>query len=454
MITSKIAGAEYDVGIFGLGVSGAAASYNLARFTNVKKVIALEKASGIAMVNSHPLNNAQTSHDGSTETNYNLAHALEVQKAARYLRNYLDSKGDDSSLYRKTLRMVLGVGLEEVAQLEERFKTFSPHYPDIFLAYQKWLTNNEPMITRGRDLEQPICAVVSTEGYIVNYRRYAEELFWDTVKINPDFDYAFNTPVQSIKFRDDRYEVKTLTNTFYCKVVLFEAGPYSLFFARELGYGLEYTILPVAGSFYSAGHLLNNKVYRVQIEGMPFAAIHGDPDILDMLDTRFGPTTKPLPLMERHHYKTFGDFMRLPLLSSVQGISALLKIINENNLWEYAAKNFIFDMPIIGPAAFLKEVRPIIPTIRYTNLKLRRGAGGIRPQIVNLKTKKLEMGDSTIVGRNSIFNTTPSPGASVSMANGRRDAKKTVEFLGSSYYFDEEKFQKELGESKQSTATA
>ncbi|MDP3697494.1 MAG: FAD-dependent oxidoreductase [Candidatus Taylorbacteria bacterium] len=453
MITNKITNSIYDVGIFGAGVSGVAAAYNHARFSNIRKVLMLEKSPAIATINSHPLNNAQTSHDGSTETNYNLAHALKVQKAARYLRNYLKSKGCDPTLYRKALRMVLGVGSEEVAQLTERFDEFSPHYPDIFEAGKKWLEDHEPMIMEGRDPKESVSAIVSTEGYIVNYQRYAEELFKDTIRLNPDFDYAFNAPVQSIEFKDDHYEVKTPTNTFYCKVVLFEAGPYSLFFARELGYGLDYAILPVAGSFYSAGHLLKNKVYRVQIEGMPFAAIHGDPDILDMTDTRFGPTTKPLPLMERHHYRTFKDFMKLPLLSSMQGISALLKVVNENNLWRYAAKNFIFDMPIMGPAVFLKEVRPIIPTIKYSDLKLRRGAGGIRPQIVNLKTKKLEMGDSSIVGKNSIFNTTPSPGASVSMANGRRDAKKTVEFLGPGYYFDEEKFQKELGEIGQVPAT-
>ena len=446
MIRDRITHREYDVGIFGLGVSGAAAVYNFSRFTNVKSIIALEKALDIATINSHPLNNAQTSHDGSTETNYNLAHALEVQKAARYLRNYLKSKGENPNLYRKVLRMVLGVGAKEAAQLEERFKVFSPYYPDISLASPKWLEQNEPMIMKGRNPTQPISAIVSTEGYVVNYQEYAKELFWDSVKINPNFDYAFNHPVLSIKFKGDHYEVKTLVRTFYCKTVIFEAGPYSLFFARELGYGMNYAILPVAGSFYSAGHLLNNKVYRVQIEGRPFAAIHGDPDILEMTDTRFGPTTKPLPLMERHHYETFRDFMKLPLLSSVRGISALLKVVNENNLWGYAAKNFIFDMPIIGPATFLREIHPIIPTIRYKDLKLRRGAGGIRPQIVNLETRKLEMGDSTIIGKNAIFNTTPSPGASVSMANGRRDAKKIVEFLGSGYWFDEEKFQEELGE--------
>lgn len=255
--------------------------------------------------------------------------------------------------------------------------------------------------------------------------------------------------VEDIVWKGDHYEVKTPAGIFYGKTVLFAAGPYSLFFARKLGYGLKFGIFPVGGSFmYSLRKLLNNKVYGVQIEGMPFARVHGDPDILDMDRTRFGPTTKLIPLMERHHYETFKDFMQLPLLSTKGGLATLFEIINKNNMWGYALKNAIYDLPVIGPAAFLREVRPIIPTIKYGDIRLRKGAGGIRPQIVNLETRKLEMGDSNIVGTNIIFNTTPSPGASVSMYNGRRDAKKIVEFLnamGGNYYFDEEKFQEELG---------
>ena len=102
-------------------------------------------------------------------------------------------------------------------------------------------------------------------------------------------------------------------------------------------------------------------------------------------------------------------------------------------------------MPIVGKILFLQEVRKVVPMMRYGNLKLRKGAGGIRPQIVNLKTGDLEMGDASIVGNKIIFNTTPSPGASVCLGNAHRDAQRIVDFLGQEYKFDEEKFQKELG---------
>lgn len=441
----------FDVLIGGGGVTGAADVYVLPRFTNVRKILMLEKYGRLAMVNSHPRNNAQTSHDGSTETNYALAHALKVRPSAVALRRYAVSK-NDPSLYKKHLRMALAVTAEEVRKLEQRYIEFKPYYPDLHLAYWDELSRIEPNITKGRDRNKPLCALVSTEGFIINYQKLAQHLFEDAVEINPEFNYRFNSPITDIKRDGDIYVVSTEKEIFRARVVLFAAGPYSLYFAQKLGYGLDYAILPVAGSFYDSGHWLDNKIYRMQVEGRPFAEIHGDPDILNMALTRFGPTTKPLPLMERHHYETFWDFVKLPLASTLRGFASLFKILWKRKLTWYVLKNMLFDVPVIGKALFLREVRQIIPTMGYRDLKLRRGAGGIRPQIVNLKTSDLEMGDASMVGDNIIFNTTPSPGASVCLGNARRDAKRIVEFLGPGYWFDEEKFQKELGEITQAAA--
>jgi malate dehydrogenase (quinone) len=443
--------------IVGAGVTGTALAYTLSRFTNVKDILLIEKNSKVAQVNSHPLNNAQTSHDGSTETNYDLPHALKVKKAATALRRYIEAK-HDQTLSRKVRRMVIAITPEEISKLKQRYSEFKPYYPDLWLAYHPKLEEIEPNLMKGRP-SHTIMAMGSDEGHIVNYQELARRFVDDTCNINPEFKIRFNCGVEKIyRMTNNRaefagyYGIRTTDgNIFTADIVIFAAGPYSLYFAQKLGYGLVYGLLSVAGSFYDTGNWLNNKVYRMQVEGRPFAEIHGDPDILDMTKTRFGPTTKVLPLMERHHYNTFKDFMELPLLRTVRGVASLLKILWKRRLIWYVAKNILFDIPLIGRWLFLQEVKKVIPAMRFSNLKLRKGAGGIRPQIVNLKTMDLEMGDSSIVGDNIIFNTTPSPGASVCLGNAHRDAGRIVAFLnkaGGNFYFNEMKFREELGEAK------
>lgn len=455
MTTNDVARKRYEVAIVGGGVTGTALAYALSRFSNVRDIILLEKYEQVATVNSHPLNNAQTSHDGSTETNYDLEHALKVKAAATALRRYVDSK-NDTKLSRKVRRMVIAVTREEVVKLCDRYLEFKPHYPDLWLAEKIKLAKLEPNLMNGRSQKSDILAMGSDEGYIVDYQQLAIYMAKDTEINNGKFEIRFKSPVGLIKKCNSPsfniggkpflgYVLATPSGLVFADTVVFAAGPYSLLFAQKLGYGLDYGILSVAGSFYDTGHWLDNKVYRMQVEGRPFAEIHGDPDILDMTKTRFGPTTKVLPLMERHHYETFKDFLQLPLATSLRGIISLLKILWKRRLAWYVLKNILFDIPIIGKILFLQEVRKVVPKMGYRDLKLRKGAGGIRPQIVNLKTGDLEMGDASLVGDHIIFNTTPSPGASVCLGNAHRDAKRIVEFLGPSYWFDEEKFQKELG---------
>jgi malate dehydrogenase (quinone) len=189
---------------------------------------------------------------------------------------------------------------------------------------------------------------------------------------------------------------------------------------------------------------LNGKVYTLQIEKLPFAAIHGDLDIGNPKETRFGPTAKVLPLLERHHYATVPDFFKTSVFR-IEGVLSLLKILSEPILFKYVIKNFGFDLPFIEKYMFIQEVKKIVPSIKLSELKFRRKVGGIRPQIVNTNEKKLVMGEAKILGNKIIFNITPSPGASVCLQNAYNDTQSIMGFLGKGFRFDSKKFEKELG---------
>lgn len=445
----NLAGAKhYPIIVMGLGVSGAADVNFFSNYTNAKKILGIEKHPWTGMENSNPMYNAQTLHNGSRETNYNLAKALKVKRGADMIKQYCEQNGDPL-LFQKRRGMVLGVGTDEVAMLKARMGKFAPYYPDLKWAGPKELERLELLVMAGRDPNEVVGSLYNSEGLIVNYQRLAEHLLADALKINPKLELSFNTQVKSLKRQGDLYIIETEKQVFTTEFLVCTSGAYSLFFAQELGYGLDYGILPVAGDFYSwrpsnGREGLGSKVYRVQIEGRPFAEVHGDPDILDMTVTRFGPTVKPMPLMERHRYGTMPDFGKISLRSPIRMAWSLYKILTENDMLAYVMQQQMFSLPVIGKAAFLKEVQKIVPTARYSELQLRRNAGGIRPQVVDLKTRKMLMGNVRIEGFNSLFNTTPSPGASASFSNGEYDVRKIVDFSNGTFIFNEEKFRQDF----------
>jgi malate dehydrogenase (quinone) len=341
--------------------------------------------------------------------------------------------------------MVLAVGDHEVDELEKRYKFFRNEYPDLRKVSKEEIAKIEPKLVEGRDPKEKILALV-TEGYVVDFgevaRSFVEKVKESKKGYSPEI--FFSTEIKKIELVKDWYEVTTSVGKFLTKVVVVAAGPQSLVFAKKLGYGKEFGILPVAGNFYQAKNVLRGKVYMMQIPGMPFAAIHGDPDIKNPSETRFGPTIRVLPLLERHRYKTVKDFLWTSVWN-ISGVLSLLKITFRPTILRYIIKNVLYDLSIFGKWLFVCwEIKKIVPSIKANEVSLLYGKGGIRPQVVNINKKELEFGESEIVGKNIIFSITPSPGASVSLGYAKSVAEKVVDFFDDNIYFNYSDFKKDL----------
>ena len=241
----------------------------------------------------------------------------------------------------------------------------------------------------------------------------------------------------------DYYTLKTNKGEMYAKVVVVTAGGHSLMIAKSIGYGKNLSILSMAGSFYTSPKALNGKVYTIQVAKLPFAAIHGDPDVHNEEITRFGPTAKPIFLLERFCNSTFFEYWKTFGLG-IRPVLSLIKIIFDKVLFSYIMINFLYDLPFIGKRLFIKQIRMIVPGIKIKDLKYARRIGGTRPQIVNNSTRKLEMGEAKLTGDKIIFYITPSPGASTCLGNAYSDASKIVEFLDNKFRFNKEAFEKDL----------
>ena len=140
------------------------------------------------------------------------------------------------------------------------------------------------------------------------------------------------------------------------------AGAHSLLMAQQMGFGLEYSCLPVAGSFYFTPDLLKGKVYTVQNDKLPFAAIHGDPDVRAPGKTRFGPTALLLPLLERYKPESFWEFLKVLRLDwSV--LAVFWQLFRIADIRNYIFKNLLFEVPWLRRYLFLADARKIVPAM-------------------------------------------------------------------------------------------
>lgn len=433
----------YDVVIVGSGVTGTALLYLLAKYSTVGRILLLEQYDQLASVSSHATQNSQTLHFGDIETNYSLEKARAVKQAADMIVRYTEGLDDASSILSRQQKMVLAVGEAEVALLRARHEEMRSLFPSLRVFERKELTVREPTVVEGRSASEPIMALGTDDGYTINFGSLAMSFVAQAETQGSRVEIRRSTQVQGIQKTETGFQTTTSHGIISSRSVVVSAGAHSLSLAHSLGFGRDLSIIPVAGFFYEAANRLRGKVYTIQNPKLPFAAIHGDPDILDTTKMRFGPIAKALPLLERGKWATVWDFLRVfPL--TLDAFKSVWKINTDPVVRSFIFKNFWYDLPFIGPQLFIEAVQKIIPNMKKTDIAFGHKLGGIRPQVVNLREHRIQLGEAKIVEQGIIFNITPSPGASVCLATAHSDAKKLIEWLGPSVHLDESAIERDL----------
>ncbi|MDS0295210.1 FAD-dependent oxidoreductase [Halogeometricum luteum] len=430
----------YDLVIVGGGISGASLLYTTAKFTDIESIALVEKEEEIAAINSKHTNNSQTLHFGDIETNYKLEKAESVKRGAETLAGYLENHDPDREMHAKRSKMVLAVGDEEVESLEERYyeEGFGDLYPKLRPIDREEIAEIEPKVVEGRDPSEELLALQTPDGYVVDYGATSQS-FVEEAREEANVDVYTSTEVEEITEGYEGFTLDTTAGKFDADVTVVAAGSHSLQMAKSLGYGQDAVLLPIAGSFFLSEDFLNGKVYTLQMKKLPFAAIHGDADVHDPSITRFGPTAKLVPTLERGRVSTVKDFLDVFGLNAAAFLS-YANILADRILLPYVLRNLVYDLPKVGPEKFLPHVQKVVPSATIDDIERAKGYGGVRPQIVNLEEKALDMGEAKIVGDEIIFNITPSPGASTSLKNAMRDTRTLMDFFDGEYEFDEEAF--------------
>jgi malate dehydrogenase (quinone) len=227
--------------------------------------------------------------------------------------------------------------------------------------------------------------------------------------------------------------------------VVVNAGAHSLLMAQRMGFGLQYSCLPVAGSFYFTPACLNGKVYTVQNDRLPFAALHGDPDVRVPGQTRFGPTALLLPRLERYVAASFWQFLQVLRLDGAV-LAVLWQLFGVADIRHYILRNLLYEVPWLRRRLFLADVRKIVPGLRLEDLRFAEGFGGVRPQLIDKQARRLMLGEVSIPAvAGLVFHVTPSPGGTCCLGIAEQDAAAIADRLACR--FDRARLERELHES-------
>lgn len=439
---------HYEVVVVGGGISGAALFFELAKYSDVNSICLLEKYEDLATLNSKGTSNSQTIHVGDIETNYTLDKAKITKRTAKMIEKFNLMYGLEDKIMFKHQKMAMGVGEKEVEFIKNRYESFKTLFPYLELYTKEDLKELEPKLVWA-DKEQtierpePIIAMGAKNEYTtVDFGAMTKELVKAGQNANPEktTDVFFNSEVEDIAKEGNGYKLTTVNGTtFTADFVVVNAGAHSLFLAHKMGYGKHMGSLSMAGSFYiTSGHFLNGKVYMVQNDKLPFAALHGDPDILEGGKTRFGPTALALLVLER--YKGGKSFFQCLKTMNFDGniLKIFWDLLKDSDIRNYVLKNFLFEVPGINKGLFVKDARKIVPSLTTDDLEYAKGFGGVRPQVLDKNEQKLMLGEASLSeGNGIIFNMTPSPGATSCLGNAERDIKVVCDYLGKKFYQDE-----------------
>ncbi|MEB3317253.1 MAG: FAD-dependent oxidoreductase [Cyanobacteriota bacterium] len=455
-----------DVLIVGGGVCGTALLFVLARYTTLRHLTLVERHAQLAQVNSRASSNSQTIHCGDIETNYTLEKALNVQRIAGMISRYasLLSPQERERCVFQTQKMVVAVGEAEATKLRERYQRFSPHFPSMQWLDKPAIADWEPRVAlvKGELRSEELAAIgIRGEATAVDYEALAESFVEKAQEhLRPDtgrtLDLHLGTELRKLTADGDGFLVELAPwpdgeggrgrlaepRHLRARHVVVNAGAHSLLLAQRMGYGLHYSCLPVAGSFYFAPAVLRGKVYTMQNDKLPFAALHGDPDVRVAGQTRFGPTALLMPRLERYRPDSFADFLEVLRLDG-DVVAVLGQLFTDPDIRAYILRNLLYEVPGLRRRLFLADVRKIVPDLKVEDLRFAEGYGGVRPQLIDRTRRQLLLGEVSIAAcPGLVFNVTPSPGGTCCLGNALRDARAIAARLGTD--LDEGALEREL----------
>ena len=275
----------------------------------------------------------------------------------------------------ETGKVVVCQDKQDVLRLEELYRRGVENGVDIEIHSFQELNRIEPAAqTIDKFIWSPTTAVGSPK-YVI------EKLSEKFIKSGGKF--LFNQKVKLIK-KNNEVLIQTKLTNYFAEAIINSAGAYAAELAKQVNVGREYVCMPFLGAYKKSSLLLQNPkrlVYPVPNPLNPFLGVHTTITLNNEL--KIGPTA--FPVIGKEQYKAIDGFSFKDLAEFLSSSRALLRS-NSVNLLGLAQEEVLklFTKPL------LKRTQKLSDSLQI-NKNWVKHPSGIRAQIINTKTKTIEM---------------------------------------------------------------
>lgn len=275
----------------------------------------------------------------------------------------------------ETGKVVVCQDKKDVVRLEELYRRGIANQVNIEILDSKDLDKIEPAAqTVDKFIWSPTTAVGNPKVVI---NKLAEKF------TKSGGSFSFNTQVKLIE-KDNEVLVMTKHETYSAKSIINSAGAYAADLAKQVNVGTEYLCLPFLGAYRKSKLLSVNPkrlVYPVPNPVNPFLGVHTTITLNN--EIKIGPTA--FPVIGKEQYKLTDGFNLKELAEFFTSTTTLLKS-NSVDLLSLAKEEALklFTKPL------LKRIRKLSNSLD-SNTDWVKYPSGIRAQIINTKTKAIEM---------------------------------------------------------------
>ena len=376
---------KFDVVILGSGMVGLCIAYQIARKSHLSRILILEKEEKVGMHTSG--RNSGVLHAGIYYKPNTLKANICVNGAKR-LKKWVKDRGLPINECGKVI-VAQDINLDH--QLDKLLERGSENGAVVELVNDKQLNAIEPLAasSSGRALWSPNTAVVKPIAVL-------EQLVRELVEIGVEIrtgekNWNYDAKENVIRLSKDRKIA--FQYLFNC------CGIYAASVAKQFGIGLNWRIMPFKGLYWEIREAskerlpINTNIYPVPDLDLPFLGVHFTPNAELLKKVFIGPTA--IPALGRENYKGV-EMIEPKLFVEMAGIMLGQFVKNEGNIRQYTRDQLRLN---IKPF-MISEAQKLVPSLRSSDIKFSSKVG-IRPQLYNTFTQKLEDDFVTLTAKNT-----------------------------------------------------